>query len=99
MARPSVGIWQLELQKRGFHLIFYDFDQHGVPLMRKISDLVITLENEKGEDIKIRTKKIDEARKNLDIGRNHRQSKSQSNSKALSRQQSTHRKRYLQQVS
>ena len=33
--------------------------------MRKISDLVITLENEKGEDIKIRTKKIDEARKNL----------------------------------
>ena len=33
--------------------------------MRKISDLVITLENEKGEDIKIRTKKIDKARKNL----------------------------------
>ena len=33
--------------------------------MRKISDLVITLENEKGEDIEIRTKKIDEARKNL----------------------------------
>ena len=33
--------------------------------MRKISDLVITLENEKGEDIEIRTKKINEARKNL----------------------------------
>ena len=33
--------------------------------MRKISDLVIMLENEKGEDIEIRTKKIDEARKNL----------------------------------
>ena len=33
--------------------------------MRKISDLVITLEYEKGEDIEIRTKKIDEARKNL----------------------------------
>ena len=33
--------------------------------MRKISDLVITLENEKGEDIEIRTKKIDEVRKNL----------------------------------
>ena len=56
---------KLELQKCGFHLIFYDFDQHGVPSMRKISDLVITLENEKGEDIEIRTKKIDEARKNL----------------------------------
>ena len=56
---------KLELQKCGFHLIFYDFDQHGVPSMRKISDLVITLQNEKGEDIEIRTKKIDEARKNL----------------------------------
>ena len=33
--------------------------------MRKTGDLVITLENEKGEDIEIRTKKIDEARKNL----------------------------------
>ena len=33
--------------------------------MRKIGDLVITLENEKGEDIEIRTKKIDKARKNL----------------------------------
>ena len=33
--------------------------------MRNIGDLVITLENEKGEDIKIRTKKIDKARKNL----------------------------------
>ena len=33
--------------------------------MQKISDLVITLENEKGEDIEIRTKKIDKARKNL----------------------------------
>ena len=34
-------------------------------MMRKIGDLVITLENEKGEDIEIRTKKIDKARKNL----------------------------------
>ena len=33
--------------------------------MRKISDLVITLENEKGEDIEVRTKKIGEERKNL----------------------------------
>ena len=32
--------------------------------MRKIGDLVITLENEKGEDIEVR-KKNDEARKNL----------------------------------
>ena len=33
--------------------------------MRKIGELAITLENEKGEDIEIRTKKIDEARNNL----------------------------------
>ena len=46
-------------------MIFYDFDNNGIPSMRKISDLVITLENEKGEDIEIRTKKINEARKNL----------------------------------
>ena len=56
---------KLELQKYGFHLIFYDFDNNCVPLMRKISNLVITLENEKGEDIEIRTKRIDKARKNL----------------------------------
>ena len=56
---------KLELQECGFHLIFYDFDKHGVLLMRKISDMVITLENEKGEDIEIRIKKIDKARKNL----------------------------------
>ena len=33
--------------------------------MRKIGNYVITLENEKGEDIKIITKKINKARKNL----------------------------------
>ena len=56
---------KLVLQKCGFYLIFYDFDKDGVPSMRKIGDLVITLENEKGEDIEIRTKKIDETSKNL----------------------------------
>ena len=56
---------KLELQKCGFHLIFFDFDNNGVPSMRKIGDLVVTLENEKGEDIEIRTKKINEAQKNL----------------------------------
>ena len=45
------------------HLIFYSFDKDGVLSMRKIGDLVITLENEKGEDIEIRTKGIDEAKK------------------------------------
>ena len=56
---------KLELHKCGFHLNFYNFDKNGVPSIRKISDQVITLENEKGEDIEIRTKKIDKARKNL----------------------------------
>ena len=50
---------KLELHKCGFHLIFYDFDKDGIPsMMRTISNLVITLENEKGEDIEIRTKKV-----------------------------------------
>ena len=56
---------KLELTKCGFHLIFYDFNDDSIPSMRKISDLVITLENEKGEDIEIRTKKINKARKNV----------------------------------
>ena len=34
---------KLDLQKYGFHLIFYDFDDDGVPSMRKIIDLVSTL--------------------------------------------------------
>ena len=55
----------MKLQKCGFNLIFYNFNKDGVPLMRKIGDLVIILENEKGKDIEIRTKKINEARKNL----------------------------------
>ena len=29
---------KLELQKCGFHLIFYNFDYDGVPLMKKIGD-------------------------------------------------------------
>ena len=33
--------------------------------MRTIGNLVITLEDDKEEDIEVRTKKIDEARKNL----------------------------------
>ena len=66
---------KLELQKCGFHLIFYDFDYDSVPSMRKIGDLVITLKNEKGEDIEIRTKKIDEARKNLGTGRSRKRLK------------------------
>ena len=44
---------RMELQKCGFHLIFYDFDKNGVPSMRKISDLVITLENKKGKTLKL----------------------------------------------
>ena len=48
----------MELQKCGFHLIFYDFDKNGVPSMRKIGDLVITLGNEKGKDIEIRQRKL-----------------------------------------
>ena len=38
---------KLKLQKCCFHLIFYNFDKDGIPSMRNVSDLVITLENEK----------------------------------------------------
>ena len=48
----------MKLQKCEINLIFYDFDKDDVPSMRKIGDLVITLVNEKGEDIEIRTKKL-----------------------------------------
>ena len=70
----------MELQKCGFYLIFYDFDKDGVPLMRKIGDLFITLENKKGEDIEIRSKKIDEARKNLGHWKESKEIKKQNNS-------------------
>ena len=64
MARLAMDLRrQIGTPKCGFCLIFYNFDRDGVPSMRKIGDLIITLENKKGEDIKIRTKKINEARK------------------------------------
>ena len=62
MARPFMVIKRktrtLEMQ---FHFICYGFNKDSVLSIRTISDLAITLENEKGEDIEIRTKKIDEA--------------------------------------
>ena len=66
MARSTLGIrWKFRASEMGISPYLYNFDKHGVPSMRNIVDLVITLENEKGEDIEIRTKQIDEARKNL----------------------------------
>ena len=57
---------KLELQKYCFHLIFYVFfDKNGVPSTRKISNLVIKLENERNEVIGIRTKKINKVRTNV----------------------------------
>ena len=56
---------KLELQKCNFHIIFHNFDNNRVPSMRNIEEHVISLTNEKGKAIQIRTKKIDEARKNL----------------------------------
>ena len=58
MTHPTVGVgWKLKLQKCGFHFIFYDFDNNGVPSMRKVSDLVITLENKKGKTLKLEQRK------------------------------------------
>ena len=59
MTRPAMGF------RRQIRTPAMCYEHDGVPSMRKIGDLVITLENEIGEDIELRTKKIDEARKNL----------------------------------
>ena len=65
MAQSTMGFRRkVELQKRGFYLILQNSNKDDVPSMRMISDLVITLENEKVEDIEIRPKKIDQAQKN-----------------------------------
>ena len=47
------------------YLKFTDWDKDGVPSMRTIGDLIITLENKKEEGNEIRTKNKDEAQKNL----------------------------------
>ena len=66
MVRPDMGFRrQIRTPEMWISSHLYDFNNNGVQFMRKIGDLVITLEHEKGEDNKIRTKKIDEARKNL----------------------------------
>ena len=66
MAQPTLGLRsKLNTPEMRLYLIFYNFDKNGVPSIRKNSDLVITLENEKGEDIEIWTKNIDKVQENL----------------------------------
>ena len=58
LLRASRGKLELELHKCSFHLIFYDFDRNGVPSMRKISALVITLKMKKEKILKLEQRKL-----------------------------------------
>ena len=56
---------KLELPKCGYHVIFYDFNEDGVPYMRYTQQESITLANEVGRDVDIKGKNIYTSRTNL----------------------------------
>jgi hypothetical protein len=56
---------KLELSKCGYHLIHYDFDDSGLPILRHSPGETIMLKNKHGEEIPIRAKNIFQTRKNL----------------------------------
>jgi hypothetical protein len=59
----SVG--KLELSKCGYHVIYYDFDNSGIPQMRHSPGDSITLTNDQGDLIPIHSKNIYQTRINL----------------------------------
>ena len=57
---------KLELPKCGYHLVYYDFDDAGIPQMRVTEpNESVTLKNYKGTDVQIKAKSIFQSRKNL----------------------------------
>ncbi|OEU08199.1 hypothetical protein FRACYDRAFT_249987 [Fragilariopsis cylindrus CCMP1102] len=56
---------KLELSKCGYHVIYYDFDDSGIPRMRHSPGDSITLQNEHEEPIPIKSKNIYQTRVNL----------------------------------
>jgi hypothetical protein len=56
---------KLELSKCGYHVIHYDFEDSGIPRMKHNPGESITLQNEKGEPISIKSKNIYQTRVNL----------------------------------
>jgi hypothetical protein len=56
---------KLELSKCGYHVIYYDFDDSGIPSMRHSPGDSITLKNDQGDLIPIQSKNIYQTRINL----------------------------------
>jgi len=56
---------KLELSKCGYHVIHFDFDDNGIPHMRHSPGDSILLQNDQGNDVKIKSKNIFQPRKNL----------------------------------
>ena len=56
---------KLELPKCGYHVIYYDFNDDGVPYMRHTQQESITLVNEVGTNVDIKGKNIYTPRTNL----------------------------------
>ena len=56
---------KLELPKCGYHVIYYDFHEDGIPYMRHTQQESITLANEIGTDVDIKGKNIYTPRTNL----------------------------------
>ena len=56
---------KLELSKCGYHLIYYDYHDSGIPYMIHSPNTDIELKNDKDEIVKVSAKNIYQARKNL----------------------------------
>ena len=56
---------KLELSKCGYHLIYYDYSDRGIPYMIHSPNTDLELKNEKDEIIKVSANNIYQARKNL----------------------------------
>jgi hypothetical protein len=56
---------KLELSKCGYHVIYFDFDDSGIPQMRHSPGDSITLTNDQGDLIPIQSKNIYQTRINL----------------------------------
>ena len=63
LLRVSGG--NLELEKCGYHVIFYKYDKHDQPIMKIKVDGTVQLETSDGEKVTIKQKNIFQARKNL----------------------------------
>jgi hypothetical protein len=56
---------KLELSKCGYHVVYYDFDDSGIPQMRHSPGEYIKLKNDRGDLVPIQSKNIYQTRINL----------------------------------